>query len=93
MPHDHKYALRVVIQRIGSERDGVWRLVAYGGMRPIGFSDFNSDQSILETLQVVVPNLDTAELSVKMSEPGADSIVFTGDMELSYPQLSALGLG
>jgi hypothetical protein len=84
--------LRVVIQRINSDRDVIWRLVAYGGMRPIGFSDFHSDQGILETLQVVVPNLDTAKLSVKMSEPGADSIVFAEEMELSYQQLSALGL-
>jgi len=93
MPPDHKFAVRIVIQRLGSGRQVTWRVVGYGGNRAFGHSDFSSRADLLHALHLAIPGLDSATLSLDEARDGAPSILFTGDMELSYPQLAVLGLG
>jgi hypothetical protein len=93
IPSSHQYSIRIVIQRIGGGRGTTWRVLGYGGNRAFGYSDFSSPEGLLSTLQGAIPDFDGATFSLDELAEGASSIVYTCDMELSYPQLAVLGLG
>jgi hypothetical protein len=93
MPIPHRYSLRIMIQRMIDGRSSTLRIVACAGNRQFPDSHFSSKQALLSALRAVLPDFDDSALSFEVQEHAACSIVFSGEMELSYLQLSALGLG
>ena len=92
MPNKHKYAIRLVIQRIGYGSSKSWRVIGYGGKRAMGHADFSSTDALVSAIRSAIPEFDPAVLS---RNPPADaaSVVYSEDVELSYAQLSHIGLG
>lgn len=92
MPSEHKYAIRLVIQRIDEGSTSLWRVVGYGGARAVGHGDFSSLDALGVAVRSAIPEFDTAVLSCRPTGDGS-SIVYCSDVELTYSQLSAMGLG
>ncbi len=92
MPTEHKYAIRLVIQRIGFGSTSFWRVIGYGGKRAIGHADFSSTDALVSAVRLAIPEFDPAVLSDSPTQD-APSIVYSEDVELNYAQLSHIGLG
>jgi hypothetical protein len=85
------HSLRFVIQQIGVEKPS-YRVIAYGDWEKPRHSDFSSTQTLVETLQAVMPSFALSELQLNPLGEGQGSIVFAGEIILSASQLSGLGL-
>ena len=92
MSAPHRWSLRVVIQPIGSGRELFFRVAAYGDKGPLGHSDFNSAQALLEALNAAVPDFQGAAHLLDDYRESNSHIVFSGPMVLDDSQLAILGL-
>lgn len=92
MPTEHKYATRLVIQRIGYGSSKFWRVIGYGGKRAMGHADFGSTDALGSAIRSAIPEFDPAVLSDSPIQD-APSIAYCEDVELNYAQLSHIGLG
>jgi hypothetical protein len=81
-----------VIQQIVKAGKASFRLVAYGGSRGPGYSDFDSLDALLNALHIAIPDFDASSVSIKVAGGNQTSVVFAGEMELDDHQLSILGL-
>jgi hypothetical protein len=81
-----------VIQQIVKDRTASFRVVAYGGNRAPGHSDFDSLDGLLKALHSAVPGFDDSSVSINVAGGNQTSIVFVGEMDLDDNQLSILGL-
>lgn len=91
MSVDEPRELRMVIQQIGIEKP-FYRVVVYGDSEKPLHSEFPSAQTLMETLQAVVPNFALSDLQLNPLGEGQGSIVFAGAIVLSNSQLSSLGM-
>lgn len=77
--------LRLVIQRVGDDRQPSFRVIAYGGDGINAHADFATLPALLAALITAVPDVD-------LDLRARGSIIFAGEMELDETQLRALGL-
>ena len=61
MPQRH--SLRIVIQQIGSVGRTRYRIIAYGGKRPLGHADYPTADLLMEALRRALPNFDLKQIA------------------------------
>lgn len=92
MSTPYSYSIRLVIQQIRSGRDRRYRVMGYSGKRALAFSEFDSERTLMNALDTNVPGFFELDF-LRDASGGADHhVIFAGEMELSYRQLSGLGL-
>ena len=87
-----RYPLRIVIQQTVRAGTSSFRIVAYGSNRGPRHSDFESSDALLKALHSAVPGFDDSSVSINVAGGNQTSIVFAGEMDLDYNQLSILDL-
>jgi hypothetical protein len=90
MPRSISRELRVVVQHVPRHTGSAYRLIAYGDGRDYYPIEFECLDTLVKTLNSVLPDFDIQSIS-KGSDTGT-SIVFSSVLLLTESEVSRLGL-
>lgn len=85
-------SFRVVIQRVLSEPQSGYRIIAYGGDAKPAHAYYDDIESLLTALHSADIAVDEATIRAGELDPGGPSVMFSGELNLDVSQRRMLGL-